>query len=103
MIPASLRSLLAQPPNQDSFRQITVESAMLLGEPGPFRWFFFVLNRTFVFLVDNGELSDPDTSEPILETLYQCVRDGIDAVDNNKMDDLIEAANHLVAAYSVLP
>ena len=100
---ASLRSLLVQPPSQDSFRQIVSETATLVREPGRFVWFFLLLNRVFAFVLDDPELLDPDTSEPILETLYQFSRNGLDAIEADRVDRLIEAANSLAAAYSVLP
>jgi hypothetical protein len=61
------------------------------------------LNRVFGQVIDNAELHDPDTAEPVLEVLSKKAIEGLVAMERGDHAGLISFANQITEAYCGFP
>jgi hypothetical protein len=94
-----LRSLLGQTYSFDVLRKILDETARLYREDLENRWFFLLLNRVFVQVLDSPDLIDPDTADPILEVLSAQAINGLEAIARSDQGLLVSSADQLTEAY----
>jgi hypothetical protein len=98
-----LRSLLRPPYSDEALGQILIETSRLYREDLEHRWFFLLLNRVFVRVLDNPDLTEPDTAEPVLQTLSAQALIGLTGIEQRDRDLLISAANQITEAYCGFP
>lgn len=92
-----LRGLLQQACSHETCLGIIGETSALYREEIPSRWFFLLLNRIFSHVIDNPELIDPETADPVLSTLLEHALLGLSVLDDQEL--LVQSAQQLTEAY----
>ena len=91
-----LRCLLKQAHSHATCIAVLEETARLYREDDSRRWFFLLLNRVFAQIIDNPELHDPETAEPVLETIFVQALLG---TDSRSVEELRDCDKPITEAY----
>ena len=100
---APLRILLERIHSQEICAEVLAETARLFHLPHSHRWYFLLVNRIFVYLIDEPDMFygvDDDNPSPVLRNITQIVLNGISAIERDDRDALAASANDLTKAYS---
>lgn len=100
---ATLRSALSLTYSHEACLEILAETAIRYRELTPFRWYFLLLNRIFVQVIDNPELYEADHIEPLWITLSQEALAGIEAIEIGDQIAVCASADRLTEAYCAVP
>lgn len=97
-----LRTLLAHIDSHERCSTILAETARLFGTQDPNSWYFFLLNRVFVSIIDDPDMfyGVSNIPPPVLRDISQYALNGIDAIERDDRDALIASANGLTNAHS---
>lgn len=96
---APLLSLLRRPYSAEICRRLLRETGRIYREDFPERWYFLLLNRVLVQILENPDLYEADTSEPVIEVVAASAQRAIDAIKVGDLTALTRAANEITEAY----
>ena len=90
-----LATLLKARLTGDSLRALINASAELTRVKTDYRWFFFLLTKCFVPLLDDPDARDADVADVMMEEIRSAAERGVVAIERDRVSDLIDAANYL--------
>lgn len=100
-----LRNLLGRINSYETCSKIVAETSRLSRDSGQERWYFLLLNRTFVWLIDEPDMFygvSENNPSPTLRAVWECAVSGIDAIERGDSQALKASANRLTSRLTSL-
>jgi hypothetical protein len=94
----SLRNLLGRVNSHESCSGVIAESWQLSQAGGPYAWFFLLLNRTFISLIDQPDMFygvSESTPSPVLSEISRHALEGLGAIERDDPRAVMASANFL--------